>query len=160
MCEEWILQKGERVLCIYELTSWGLLKTWPVNVSLHFGKTWRFSYNIAHKMNNLKFPLLNLWHVKRSLWYLSHKNIFSKFRHEMGSGSPPLFATLTCGVIQGFPALRKAITTHVKNTIIFHVCLIWLINCTFQLFAGIVDPIFSFMNKANFSSQWKPLVLI
>ena len=47
-----------------------------------------------------------------------------------------------------------------KNTIILHVCLIWLINCTFQLFAGIVDPFFSFMNKANFSSQWKPLVLI
>ena len=37
----------------------------------------------------------------------------------MGLGSPPLFAALTyytnCGVIQGFPALRKAITTHVKK---------------------------------------------
>ena len=47
-----------------------------------------------------------------------------------------------------------------KITIILHVCLIWLINCTFQLSAGIVDPIFSFVNKANFSCQWKPLVFI
>ena len=33
------------------------------------------------------------------------------------------------GVIQGFPALRKAITTHVKEYDIFHVCWISPISC-------------------------------
>ena len=33
------------------------------------------------------------------------------------------------GVIQGFPALRKVVTTHVKNTTFFHVCLISPISC-------------------------------
>ena len=28
---------------------------------------------------------------------------------------------INCGVIQGFPALKKAVTTHVKNYDIFHV---------------------------------------
>ena len=27
---------------------------------------------------------------------------------------------INCGVIQGFPALRKAVTTHVKNIVFFH----------------------------------------
>ena len=31
---------------------------------------------------------------------------------------------MNCGVIQGFPAPRKAVTTHVKNIVFFHVC--WL----------------------------------
>ena len=30
---------------------------------------------------------------------------------------------INCGIIQGFPALRKAVTAHVKNIVIFHVCL-------------------------------------
>ena len=29
---------------------------------------------------------------------------------------------INCGVIQGFPALRKAVTTYVKKYRIFHVC--------------------------------------
>ena len=33
------------------------------------------------------------------------------------------------GVIQGFPALRKAVTTHVKEYDIFHVCWISPISC-------------------------------
>ena len=33
------------------------------------------------------------------------------------------------GVIQGFPALRKAVTTHEKKQRIFHVCLISPISC-------------------------------
>ena len=33
------------------------------------------------------------------------------------------------GVIQGFPALRKAVTTHVKKDPFFHVCLISPISC-------------------------------
>ena len=31
---------------------------------------------------------------------------------------------MNCGVIQGFPAPRKAVTTHVKNIVFFHLC--WL----------------------------------
>ena len=33
------------------------------------------------------------------------------------------------GVIQGFPALRRAVTTDVKKYRIFHVCLISPISC-------------------------------
>ena len=33
------------------------------------------------------------------------------------------------GVIKGFLALRKAVTTHVKKYRIFHVCLISPISC-------------------------------
>ena len=32
------------------------------------------------------------------------------------------FYHINCGVIQGFPALRKAVTTHVKNIVFLHVC--------------------------------------
>ena len=32
------------------------------------------------------------------------------------------FYHINCGVIQGFPALRKAVTTDVKNIVFFHVC--------------------------------------
>ena len=40
------------------------------------------------------------------------------------------FYYINCSVIQGFPALRKAITTQVKkNTFFFHKCLISLISC-------------------------------
>ena len=33
-----------------------------------------------------------------------------------------LFYHINCGVVQGFPALRKAVTTHVKKYRIFSTC--------------------------------------
>ena len=40
------------------------------------------------------------------------------------------FYYINCSVIQGFPALRKAITTQVKKKyVFFHECLISLISC-------------------------------
>ena len=39
------------------------------------------------------------------------------------------FYHINYGVIQGFPALRKAVTTHLKKYGIFHVCLISPISC-------------------------------
>ena len=39
------------------------------------------------------------------------------------------FYHINCGVIQGFPALRKAVTTHVKKYRVFSRVLIQTIGC-------------------------------
>ena len=39
------------------------------------------------------------------------------------------FYYINCGVIQGFPALRKAKTTEVKKNVFFHECLMSPISC-------------------------------
>ena len=39
------------------------------------------------------------------------------------------FYHINCGVIQGFPALRKAVTTHVKKYRVFSRVLIQTVGC-------------------------------
>ena len=70
-----------------------------------------------------------------SRWYHSNesyevKNYQDKYEPYLILRCGIIFYHINYSVIQGFPALRKAVTTHLKNyDIFFHVCLISPISC-------------------------------
>ena len=63
-------------------------------------------------------------HLTRSLRSLVSYRVKHSKRNSVSTRAHVLFSIyhINCGVIQGFPALRKAVTTYVKKYRIFHVC--------------------------------------
>ena len=68
-----------------------------------------------------------------SLWWENKRHIYIFHVHfplqRFWKGVCIYIYHINYGVIQGFPALRKTVTTHVKKDPFFHVCLISPISC-------------------------------
>ena len=60
-------------------------------------------------------------HLTRSLRSLVSYRVKHSKRNSVSTRAHVLFSIyhINCGVIQGFPALRKAVTTYVKNIVFF-----------------------------------------
>ena len=75
---------------------------------------------LLHLFSGQEFPFNKDFILLLTLRGIAHNALHIRLRAPLVT--PHVFYHVNCGVIQGFPALRKAVTTHVKKISYFSTC--------------------------------------